>query len=95
MDEGQNAIIDLSTVNFPLKNLFLVFILKLHFIPLKQIPSQKDENKTKNPNKQKTQNNESQPTNKIPQNPNKKTPTKPKAKTKQNCEDNFCSLSVI
>lgn len=63
MDEGQNAIIDLSPVNSPLKNLFLVFILKLHFIPLKQIPSQKDENKTKNPNKQKTQNNENQPTN--------------------------------
>lgn len=50
-DEGQNAIIDLSPVNSPLKNLFLVFILKLHFIPLKQIPSQKDENKKPKPMK--------------------------------------------
>lgn len=93
MDEGQNAIIDLSSVYSLLKNLFLVFILKLHFIPLKQIPSQKDENKkpkqTKNPNQWKPTNQKNSPK------PKQKNYTKPKAKPKQNCEDNFCSLSVI
>lgn len=83
MDEGQNAIIALSPVNSPLKNLFLVFILKLHFIPLKQIPSQKDENKktkqTKNPNQWKPTN---QPT-KFPKTQTKKLhQTQSKTKTK-------------
>lgn len=96
MDEGQNAIIDLSPVNTSLENLFLVFILSnILFIPLKQTnPHKKMKTKQKiqengNPNQWKSTNQ------KIPQNPNKKPHTKIKAKPKQSCKDNFCSLSFI
>lgn len=93
MDEGQNAIIDLSPVNASLENLFLVFILSnTLFIPLKQTLSQKKQKQHKKSKQTKTQNNENQPTKKIPQKAKQKNPHQ---NQKQICKDNFCSLSFI
>lgn len=99
MDEGQNAITDLSPVNTALENLFLVFIFSYTLlIPLKQISPHKRWKQSKKVQAIKTQNNENQPAKKFsssPPNQTKKPYTKNKAKPKQNCKDNFCSLTFI